>query len=345
MRIAFFWTGEFSASILAGILDVSDLEIVFVVSQPDKPVGRKKELLPTPVKSLAVSREIEVWQPETLKKKKDDTRGFGEIWGAQHLDIREKLISFDLDFIVVVAYGKIIPKKILWIPKYGCINLHGSILPLYRGASPIQESLKQGDTETGLTVMYMSAGMDEGDILKIGKVSVDIVDKTPDIFEKFIEIGPKLLLESLREIIARKLQGTPQDDTKASYCSKIEKHDGYVDFSVQSAKEIYDLYRAYTPWPGIFSYYKEKKFAIEDCFFDESTIVFDDDFSPGDVVEFEDHGEQHIGVLCREGILILHTIKLEWKKSMDILSFVRGNGGFLDHHFSKHTPEKLNTNP
>ena len=151
MKIAFFWTWDFSKNILKNILNSEKkVEIKLIVSQADKPIWRKKEILPTPVKSLALDEKIEVLQPEKLKENKD---------------FFEKLKSLDLDFIVVVAYGKIIPKEILEIPKFWCINIHWSLLPLYRGASPIQESLKNWDEKTWLTIMFMSEGMDEWEML------------------------------------------------------------------------------------------------------------------------------------------------------------------------------------
>jgi len=239
MKIAFFGTWDFSK----------------VVSQRDKPVGRKKEIIPTPVKQFALDHDIEVRQPKSLKIKPDST------WEA----LLKELQSLDLDFIVVVAYGKIMPIEILDAPKYWSINLHGSILPLYRWASPIQASIKNGDKITGLTTMYMSAGMDEWDILKIEEVEIWSDENTLDIFAKFSDIWPNLMTSTLQEIIAGKLEWTPQVDDDATYCWKISKEDGKVSFQKQTSAEIYNTYRAYTPWPGIFADYNGKKFTIEDC--------------------------------------------------------------------------------
>lgn len=318
MKIAFFWTGEFSRAILEGILDYTDVDIELIVSQPDKPVWRKKEIFPTPVKSLALEKDIEVSQPEKLR---NNTEFF------------DKLKALDLDFIVVVAYGKIVPKEVLLAPKHWCINLHGSILPAYRWASPIQESIKNGDTKTGLTVMYMSEWMDEWDILSIWEVDIDITDKTPNIFAKFVEIWPDLLVKTLKWVLDWTIKWVSQDDSKATYCSKIEKQDWEISFKKQTAKEIYDRFKAYYPWPGIYSYYKGKKFAIEDCFFDETDLSDDDEIKAGDVVEIEESWNKQIGVVCKTWILILKQVKLEWKKTMDILSFVNWNKEFLDYSF------------
>lgn len=318
MKIAFFGTGEFSRSILEKILENKDVEVKLVVSQPDKPFGRKQELMPTPVKVIAQEKNIPLLQPEKLKN---------------NTDFFDTLKSLDLDFIVVVAYGKIVPNEVLDAPKYSCINIHGSILPAYRGASPIQESIKNGDKTTGVTIMFMSTGMDEWDILAIEKVDIDIQDKTPDIFRKFENISVPVLINTLQWVMEWTIQGIPQDNSKATYCSKIDKEFGKIDFENESVTQIYNKYRAYTPWPGIYTYYNDKKFDITDCFFEENELSFDEDFSLWDVVEFEDHGKNQIGILCKWGILILHKVKLEGKKEMPIKDFLNGNKDFLEYRF------------
>ena len=310
MKIVYFWTWPFSAQILSALFSFSEIEIVAVVSQPDKPVWRKMELLPTPVKKVGLEHHIEVLQPEKIKG---------------NTDFENQLRKCNPDFLVVVAYGKIIPENIFTIPKYYSLNIHGSLLPQYRGASPIQESLKHGDKKTWLTIMQVAAGMDTGPTFKIEEIKVDIVDKTPDIFQKFAMIGPKLLLETMREIVQNWLKPTPQDTTLATHCSKIEKEDGRVFFHNQTAEEIYDTFRAYFPWPGIYSYYDWKKFIIEDCFFD--TQISWPEWS---VVTLPN---KVYAIHCARGILILKNIKLEWKKSMDINSFINGNKNFLLFNF------------
>jgi len=273
-------------------------------------------VFPTPVKQFAIDHGIEVRQPKGLKIKPDSV---GE-------ELLKELQSLELDFIVVVAYGKIMPIEILDIPKYWSINLHGSILPLYRWASPIQASIKAWDRKTWLTTMYMSAGMDEGDILKIEEVSIWPDENTLDIFAKFSEIGPSLMIHTLQSIVSWELTWTPQIDTDATYCWKISKEDGRVSFQNQSSQGIYNTFRAYTPWPGIFTDYKWKKFTIEDCKLWEETLE-----KPGSVVRLD---KKTIWVVWNDQkLLILKQVKLEWKKSMDIQSFVNGNRDFLDFVF------------
>lgn len=318
MKIAFFWTWDFSANILSWILENKEIKVLLAVSQQDKPIWRKQELMQTPVKQLALEKWIEILQPEKLKN---------------NIDFFNILKSLNLDFIIVVAYWKIIPKEILEIPKYWCINIHWSILPNYRGASPIQESLKNWDKKTWLTIMYMSEWMDEWDILKIEEINIDIFDKTPDIFKKFEKIGVNLLVNTLKSIVSWKIKWVPQDNLKATYCKKIEKEDWKIDFEKENVFEIYNKFRAYFSWPWIYSYYNGKKLDITDCFFDENEINYDDDFQLWDVVEFEDHWKNNIWILCKGWILILYKVKLEWKKEMSIKDFVNGNKQFLEYNF------------
>lgn len=313
MKIAFFGTWEFSKNILAGILQDSSVIVDLVVSQPDKPIGRKKIITPTPIKLLAATKDIEVLQPEKLKN---------------NTDFFEILNSRQLDFIVVVAYGKIVPTEVLEAPKYGCINIHGSILPAYRGASPIQEAIKNGNSKTWLTIMYMSEGMDEWDILKIQEVDIDMLDKTPNIFEKFEQIWPKLLLDTLNGILDGSIEWIPQNDSEATYCSKIEKSDALVSFQKDLGQDIYNKYRSYYPWPGIHSHYNDKKITIEDCIFEKRSLT--EDIELGTVLKTEN---KNIAIICEDWLLILKQVKLEGKKSMDILSFINGNKDFLNYKF------------
>lgn len=307
MKIAFFGTPEFAWKILSWILEYCEIECPLVVSQPDKAVWRKREFLPTPVKQIALDAEIEVIQPERIKK---------------NTQFHEYLRDLDLDFIIVVAYGKIIPQAILDIPKHGCINIHGSILPKYRGASPVQAAIKSWDTETWLTTMYMSAGMDEWDILKIGKVEIDNVDTSEDIFKKFVQIWPELLLQTLKEIISGNLEWIPQNHDEASHCGKISREDGEVFFSTQSTVEIYNTFRAYTPWPGIYTWYDGKRLVLEQVthFISEDKILSETPW------EFVKLWKNRYGIICTDRcILEITRVKLEGKKSMDAMSFVNGN--------------------
>ena len=317
MNIAFFWTWEFSKNILNWLLAYKDIKVQFVVSQPDKRAGRKSELQITPLKQLAIIHDITVLQPEILKK-----------------DTSIAKLSKEIDFFIVVAYGKIIPLDILNIPKFGSINLHGSLLPKYRWASPVQESLKNGDDITGLTTMFMSAWMDEWDILLQEKIDINHNDTQIEIFKKFEWIWAHLLYNTLHLIITDDIKPRAQNETHVSYCKKIEKFDGKIDFTNMTAKQIYNLYRAYTPWPWIYSEYKWKKMNIEECSYDDEDIIFDEIFKAGAVCVLEENEqEKKICILCKKWILIIKKVKLEWKKTMNILDFINGNKQFLDYSF------------
>ena len=317
MKIAFFGTGEFSTNILNWILQNEDIDISFVVSQPDKKIGRKKIISPTPIKEYAIQNNIKVLQPQKLK------------WNEEFF---EELKG--LDFIVVVAYWKIVPKEVLDAPKYWCINVHWSVLPSFRWASPIQEAIKLWKKETWLTIMYMSEGMDEWDILRIEKVIVDNIDKTQDIFNKFEKIWPDLLYRTLKDLLAWKMFWIKQDTRKATYCKKISKEDWLVKFKTSSAFDIYNIFRAYSNWPGIYSNYNWKKLNIEDCSYSKGWD-FETDITekliPWWVIKIN---KKTIWLVCSDKkLLILNQVKLEWKKSMDIISFINGNKDFLNYTF------------
>jgi len=295
IKIVFFWTWDFSANILKSLLNdfKNKIDIKFVVSQPNKPVWRKKVLEKTPVKIVAEENNIECLQPEKLRK---------------NIDFFEKLNSLNLDFIVVVAYWKIVPKEV-W-------------------ASPIQESIKLWDKKTWLTIMYMSEGMDEWDILAIEKVEIWKNDKTSDIFKKFEEIWPELLVNTLKLVLDWKIKWQKQDDSKTSYCSKIKKEDWEVKIQKETWKQIYNKFRAYYPWPGIYSYYFWKKINFED-------VNLKNYLWNKSIWEVDKLSKKDIWIICRDKkILLLKKVKLEWKKSMDILSFVNGNKDFLDYKFN-----------
>lgn len=315
MKIAFFWTWEFSKNILSWIID--KLNISLVVSQPNKAIWREKIITNTKIKQFALEKNISVLQPETLKNNKD---------------LIEKLKW--LDFIVVVAYWKIIPKEILDLPKYWCINIHWSILPKYRWASPIQEAIKNWDKKTWLTIMFMSEKMDEWDILNIKEIDINEFDTTKDIFKKFEEIWPSLLINTLNWIINWNIKQIKQEQLKATYCQKITKNDWEIFFSKQKANEIFNKYRAYNSWPWIFTYYNWKKLNIEDCCFSD-IWEFEKNYSQELIPwKIEKIDKKNFWVVCFDKkIIILKQIKLEWKKTMDINSFINWNQNFLNYKF------------
>ena len=311
IKIAYFWTWEFSRNILKNLILDKQVKIELIISQPDKKVWRKQEIEETPVKLLAKENNIEILQPIKLKENKE---------------LENILKEKNLDFIIVVAYWKIIPKEILNIPKYYPINIHWSILPKYRWASPVQECLKNWDKETWLTIMKMSEWMDEWDIFTTKKIEINIKDKNIDVFKNFEKFWASLLTETLNYIIDNKITAKPQDNIKATYCTKIEKSDWKIKFQEESSEIIYNKFRAYYNWPWIYTYYKGKKLSIEDCFFSKEDILWE----KGSILKTQDWD---FWIKCNWWILILFKIKLEWKKELDIKDFINWNKDFLNYKF------------
>ena len=235
MRIVFFGTPQFSADILASFFINSEQTIVGVVCQPDKPVGRKHLLTAPPTKVLAQQHGIPVWQPTKLKDP----------------NFVYQLQDLSADVFVVVAYGRIIPEAILNIPPYGCINLHPSLLPKYRGPSPMTASLVSGDSETGISIMKLDVGMDTGPILSQQRLAIDPQETIATLTQKVVMEGAPLLQKALNEYVAGKIQPHAQEEHLATYCHLLKKEDGQVDFTKQTAEDIERRVRAYTPWPGV----------------------------------------------------------------------------------------------
>jgi len=237
----FFGTHNFATTILQGLIDSPLFDIKLVVTQPDKPVGRKKELTPPPVKILAKKHGIKVEQPESLK-----TFDF-------------KLLTFDLG--ITAQYGLLIPEKILNAPTHGTLNTHTSLLPKYRGASPIQSALINGETETGVTIMKMDKGLDTGPIILQKSLKIEPSDTYLDLDKKLAKIGLSALLEAIPAYVSDKLQPTLQDDNKTTTCQQFTREDGKIDWN-KSTEKIYNIYRGLTPWPGIWTTWKDKRLKL-----------------------------------------------------------------------------------
>jgi len=309
IRIGFFWTPLLAQGVLSDILSDSRFEVAFVVTNPDKPFGREQIQKASPVKELALIKKIPVFQPEKIR------------WNE---DFFQTLRSFCCDYFIVVAYGKILPIEVLEIPNKLCINVHGSILPKYRGASPIQSALLGWEKETGVTIMQMSEGMDEGDIIYSENISIEKDETSETLFRKFMQISWKALIRGIIGIDSGALSRIPQDSNQATYCKKIEKEDGLIDWTVW-ARKIYQKWQAYTPWPGIYTMYEGKRLLLEKVQYTES-LSGNTYISCGTVVK-EEGGK--IWVVCSEWVLTLEQVKLEWKKSQNIKDFVNGNQKFI----------------
>ncbi|MBD1844753.1 methionyl-tRNA formyltransferase [Cyanobacteria bacterium FACHB-63] len=231
MKIVFFGTPQFAVPTLAALLKVAEFEVVAVVTQPDKRRGRGNELSPSPVKLIAETHQIPVWQPKSVKK------------DAETL---ENLRSLNADVFVVVAYGQILSQEILDMPKYGCVNVHGSILPKYRGAAPIQWCLYHGEAETGITTMLMDAGMDTGAMLLKATTPIAPFDTAQDLAVRLSTIGADLLVETLPKLVNGEIKPIPQDNDQATYAPLIKKPDYELDWS-RSAIELHNQIRGFYP--------------------------------------------------------------------------------------------------
>jgi methionyl-tRNA formyltransferase len=292
MRIIFMGTPDYAEAILERIINTSGMEVVAVYTQPDKPVGRKKVMTSPVVKTLAIKHNIDVYQPNRLRD----------------ADTVEELLKIEADFIVVAAYGQILPLEIL--QHAPCINLHASILPHYRGASPIQQTLLNGDAKTGVTAMLMDVGLDTGDILKIDEIKVDNDEMVESLFDRLTDTASELTIDVLKNF--NLYAPLKQDDSQATHCGKITKKDGEVSFG--NARELYNKYRAFTPWPGIYlsSGLKLKNISLEDI---------DSSNEKGKILSID---KDSIVVGCQKGSVRIFKVQPASKKEMDIASYVNG---------------------
>jgi len=230
-------TAELSCDSLRGLLESPSFQVVAVVTQPDRPKGRDLKLQPSPVKVLGLSAKLPVLQPERAR-----SEGF-----------LEELRALQPDLIAVAAYGQILPVSILDLPRYGCLNVHTSLLPRYRGAAPIQWAILNGDAETGVTIMKMDAGLDTGDILTQATTPIHAEDNAETLHDRLARMGAELLVRTIPEYVAGQLPSLPQPAEGVTYAPKIKKQDGHIDWS-RPARAIWNRVRGLTPWPGAFSY-------------------------------------------------------------------------------------------
>lgn len=300
MKILFMGTPEISAICLKKLV-CDGHEVVAVATGEDKPRGRGKIMTPTPTKALALELGIPVFEPKTLRD------------GAFDGTLRE----IDPDVIVVVAYGKILPPSVLDYPKYGCVNLHVSLLPKYRGAAPMQRAIMNGDKTTGVTVMYMNEGLDTGDIISSVEFPINPTDNFEDIHDRSAEIGGELLSRTLRDIWEGSAARTAQDSSAATYAEKIEKSDCKIDFSM-SAERIDCIIRGTTPIPGAFAYHNGRMLKIF------KAVPIDAKGDAGRVIDLSDSGEGYITVACGVGALKIFGVIPEGKGRMSAGDFVRG---------------------
>jgi len=299
-------TGRFAIPSLEGLVKAGYL-LVGVISQPPRPAGRSRPLTPPPLMEAAVRLGLSVRTPERLRAP----------------DSVAALAGLQPDLVVVVAYGQILPRSVLDLPTYGCLNVHGSLLPRWRGASPIQAAILAGDEATGVTLMRMDAGMDTGPILARRPTPIGDGDKAPDLEERLSHMGADLLVEELPRYLEGRLTPMPQDETLATYAPIIRKEDGQVDWS-RSAVAIWRATRAYTPWPGSYTFWNGRMLKLLSCRPEGSAGVTE---PPGTVVPVE--GGREAAVVTGSGLLRLIEVALEGGRPLSIRDFLPGHRNFL----------------
>jgi len=301
MKIVFFGTPEFAVPFLDALFNDKEIDILAVVTQPDREAGRKKTLTPPPVKIKAQDLGLTVLQP--LKLKNND-------------ELINLLKGLKADFFVIIAYGKIFPNEILDIAKYGSVNVHGSLLPKYRGASPIQSALLNGDKETGLSIIKISEELDAGNIYLLKKETINEDDTYETLARRLSEIGAILLPSALKDIKNKVLTPIEQNESRATKCEKFTKSDALIDPKTEEAEKIYNKLKAFTPWPGIYMVFKGKRLKIVKAapLKEQSTV---------NAGEFKEINKELI-LGTKKGDLKITEIQPEGKKVMQPNEFING---------------------
>ena len=300
MRVVYMGTPDFAVKPLEALIE-ANYDVVGVFTQPDKPVGRKAILTPPPVKVVALNNNIPVYQPDTLRN------GVGTA-------ILEDLKP---DVVIVVAYGKILPKDFLDYPKYGCINIHGSILPEYRGAAPIQRSVLDGKEFAGVTAMQMDVGLDTGDMLLVEKTPIGENETSGELYERLTVIGAELLIKTLVALEKGELTPEKQDDSKSTYAAMLDKTMSPVDWS-KTAVEVHNQIRGLDPWPVALTTLDGKNLKLF-----RSSVVDDlGSGKPGEAMVLKNG----LGVFCGDGrAVLINEVQYEGKKRMNAADFFRGH--------------------
>ena len=299
MKIVFMGTPDFAVGALEALVEAGH-EVAAVVTQPDKPKGRGKEMQQTPVKVCALKHNIEVFQPVKIKTP----------------EAVEVLKGYGADLFVVAAFGQILSKEILEMPKFGCVNIHASLLPKYRGAAPIQWAILDGEKETGVTIMQMNEGLDTGDMLTKVIVPIEDTDTGESLFDKLAEAGAKLLIETIPQIEAGTVTPTPQDDSLSTYAKMIKKEMGLIDWK-KEAVVLERLVRGMNSWPSAYTHFNGKTLKV----WEAAVEAGNKSVAAGTVVEVT---KDSIKVQTGADLLVLKQIQLEGKKRMDVAAFLLG---------------------
>ena len=300
LKIIFAGTPEFAAESLKALLQGPD-EVIAVYTQPDRKAGRGQKLKPSPVKEVALEADIPVYQPLNFKEEQD----------------RQVLADLNADLMVVAAYGLILPKTVLDTPRLGCINVHASILPRWRGAAPIHRALLAGDKQTGITIMQMDVGLDTGDMLSKAFTDIEDTDTSASLHDKLATQGGEILLSTIEHLKAGSISPEPQDDEQANYAHKLTKEEGKIDWT-ESANAIAQKVRGLFPWPSAYTFIDEQNIRIHQASVADKTS----DASAGSIIGSDKTG---IYVTTGNGVICLEKLQLPGKKAMTAEQVLNGN--------------------
>tara|TARA_B110000091_G_scaffold203465_1_gene236975 strand:+ start:486 stop:1439 length:954 start_codon:yes stop_codon:yes gene_type:complete len=302
LRIIFAGTPDFAARHLQALIQ-SEHQIVGVYSQPDRPAGRGKKLKASEVKELALEHNLPVFQPQSLKND----------------EALAELTSLNADIVIVVAYGLILPKAILEAPRLGCLNVHGSILPRWRGAAPIQRAIWAGDEQTGVTIMQMDEGLDTGDMLHISRCPISTTETSASLYTKLAELGPDALIETINKLANGEITPEPQNDELANYAKKLSKEEADIDWSM-SALQIERNIRSFNPWPMCFTQMGGQTVKIH-----QAQVMLQSG-DPGQILSSDKNG---VVVACGEHALCITQLQPQGKKPMAINDFLNGRSDWV----------------
>lgn len=297
IKVVFMGTPDFSVPILEGLIE--NYDVVGVVTQPDKEIGRNHELRFSPIKECAIKHNITVLQPAKIRKDYHD------------------ILKLKPDIIITCAYGQIIPKELLDYPKYGCINVHASLLPKLRGGAPLHRAIMNGESKTGITIMYMDEHMDTGDMISKEEILIDFTDTVGDIHDKLSFLGRDLLLKTIPDIISNKVKPIKQDDSEATYAPLIKREDELIDFNKKSL-EIYNQIRGLNPYPVAYATLDGKVIKIYSATIKDNIYTSKQN---GEIVRIYDDG---IGISTSDSEIILKEIKPEGKRKMSAKEYLNG---------------------
>lgn len=307
MKIIFAGTPEFAAETLKALL-TTEHEICAVYTQPDRPAGRGRKLTASPVKQLALNHNLTVEQPLNFKSDED----------------RQTLADFQADLMIVVAYGLLLPQSVLDMPKYGCINIHASLLPRWRGAAPIQRAILAGDDETGICIMQMEAGLDSGPVLSRATSPITDDDTASTLHDRLAKLGANTLLSTLADLVNLQQHAQTQDDSKSCYAEKLRKEEAVINWQ-QSARQLARQIHAFNPWPVAQTLWRDNVFRI----WSAQTITTSSNAKPGEIIAIQRQG---IDIATGDGVLRVTEVQVPGKRAMSVADFLNATSPEIGEH-------------